>query len=901
MTTLILFHLFMTFHQLTVAVSDNSTLTSYDPPEKIAIDCGRSGSYKALNDRLWEGDITSKFFTLQGPNNASVASQALHPPTQQGDTITLYRTARLSRSEIKYTIPVTAGPKFIRLHFYPDVYGDLDTSKAFFSVKAAHYTLLRNFSAFLTAAALQREGVVKEFLLNVEESNAPNITLTFAAVSSNSDSFAFINGIEVVSMPTNLYYSAAGNKGAKFVGESQGSYYPIKNDTAMEMVYRINVGGSDVLPAEDTGMYRNWDSDDDYITIFGHSVAPVQYKNNISYNKAPAYTAPRQVYTTARSTGNIKNETLLQSYNLTWEFPVDSGFKFLFRLHFCEIVAEMKRPGDRVFYIFIANETADNHADVISWSGQQYVPVYQDYVVSTNGVGDHNKINLSVALHVNPDRSITAYLDAILNGLEIFKLSDYGGNLAGPNPDPLIFPPPVAQPREPHTDGKNGRPTVIIGIVSGIVSGLFLLSVIGFLIFRRARKVKNSSSVDGTTWGGPDSFTKTKSNKSRCSSLPSDLCRYFSLAEIKSATNKFDDVFIIGRGGFGNVYKGYIDKGTTVVAIKRLKPESSQGANEFRTEIEMLSKLRHLHLVSLIGYCNDDREMILVYEYMAHGTLREHLYNGDNPPLSWKQRLQICIGAARGLHYLHTGAKHTIIHRDVKTTNILLDEKWEAKVSDFGLSRMGPTSMSKAHVSTVVKGSMGYLDPEYYRRQQLTEKSDVYSFGVVLCEVLCARPPLIRSVEKEQMSLAEWARRCYGNGTFDEIVDKHLRGKIAPECLRKYGEIAVSCMADNGSERPTMSDVVWGLEFALQLQQGAEENASVIGALGEMKGEDEGISFLSGRQDDGKFSCSWEDTATLKSSRETKTSSSGQSSDTNNSNKGMSRTVFSEINDPKGR
>ncbi|KAG6720822.1 hypothetical protein I3842_03G081300 [Carya illinoinensis] len=809
MHTLVLIYLSLFLFLSCNAVSTTENPQApYIPTDQLFLDCGSSSS-QTFDGRFWKEDS-------QFSPKSSLPSTA----TEQSPSVPLipFTTARIFHSVSTYSFSLSPGPKFLRLYFYSATYPGHDKTNSYFSVMANGFTLLNNFSAFLTVSALGSAKLVNEYIVNVQ-TNQLNVTFI-----PSPNSYAFINGIEVVSMPDYLYTDRRENA-VTFIDFNA----ILDNSTALETIYRLNVGGKEVSGTEDTGMFREWNQDEKYVFDVA-GTTPFNTRFKIQYTaETPAYTAPEIVYTTFRKMD--RNPKVNLKYNLTWVFPVDVGFLYLVRLHFCEIEPEVTESYQLVFTIYINNQTAESQADVMHWSnGRRNIPVYKDYVVRVQNERK-GKQDLWLVLHPNM-RSQPQYADAFLNGLEIFKLNNSNGVLAGPNPDSLqMTPPPISTGNRASTKPKSNW-ALIIAIIGGAVSGVALLAILGFLTMRLTKRATALGSAGGYSWRSLLCATTTKSTKTEGSSLPSDLCRCFSFSEIKAATNNFDDILIIGVGGFGNVYKGYVDDGTTRVAIKRLKSGSEQGFHEFVTEIRTLSQLRHLHLVSLIGYCNDDHEMILVYDYMPRGTLGDHLYNTDNPPLPLKQRLEICIGAARGLQYLHTGAKHMIIHRDVKTTNILLDEKWVAKVSDFGLSKTGPTSVSSTQISTEVKGSFGYLDPEYIRLQKLTEKSDVYSFGVVLCEVLSARPPFFRAAEKNKVSLVDWVRECYNGGMLDQIVDPFLKGEITSECLKKFVDLAVSCLLNDGSERPSMNDVVGSLEFALQLQDSGND----IGRGGDTKG-----------------------------------------------------------------
>ncbi|KFK43077.1 hypothetical protein AALP_AA1G076100 [Arabis alpina] len=283
--------------------------------------------------------------------------------------------------------------------------------------------------------------------------------------------------------------------------------------------------------------------------------------------------------------------------------------------------------------------------------------------------------------------------------------------------------------------------------------------------------------------------------------------RRFTYAEVLAMTNNTERV--LGKGGFGMVYHGYIN-GTEEVAVKILSPSSAQGYKEFKTEVDLLLRVYHTNLVILVGYCDEKDHLALIYQYMANGDLKNHL--SGNTIMSWVERLNIVVDAAQGLEYLHIGCKPLIIHRDVKSSNILLDDQLQAKLADFGLSRSFPVG-GETHVSTVVAGTPGYLDPEYYQTNRLSEKSDVYSFGVVLLEMITNKPVINHTREKPH--IAEWVKFMLTRGDISNIMDPKLQGVYDSGSAWKALELAMTCVNPSSLERPNMSHVVHELKDCL--------------------------------------------------------------------------------------
>ncbi|KAK4428172.1 Receptor-like protein kinase FERONIA [Sesamum alatum] len=681
---------------------------------EIAVDCGSTGTSVTTDGREWIGDVPSEFTRSPLLRGSSISSSA--EDMADADPVP-YRYARISLS-----------------------YRGFGTYRDLFTVEAGGLTLLGNFTASLTADGLKY--FVKEFWINVEEIQA--LRLKFSpARSLLHDTYAFVNGIEIIDMPTSLYYTRDDRLGAQLIGHNFRVLVD-SSSTVLEMVHQFNIQEDSISQANSSCM--------------------LQSRNTRKTNKINFF---------------------------AWNIAVDVGFGYLVRLHFSELENYMENSGIVELSVLINGKIVETKVDSARGRRHNDSHRYMDYVVMMNGNEQEGKRDLVIAMN-----SKSGLSDGPLAGFEILKLS----NLAGP--DPL--------PPSQSSSSRSLRKSILLLVsdhgnaLASIVVAVVILSTLANYKLHKIAEAK---------WRKQSALTEG--------------LRRFSLNEMQSATGKFSYTSLIGEGGFGRVYRGLIDDRQRNVAVKKLAFGSHQGEHEFWNEVKALSRLRHANLVSLIGYCYESEEMILVYEFMPLGTLADNLFKkeGNHNSLSWEQRLRICIGAARGLDYLHTNG---VIHRDVKSSNILLDDKFKAKISDFGFAKLGETTELHSPVTTRIIGTNGYMDPDYMRTQRPTKKSDVYSFGVVLFEVLFGKRALNSRGQDSQPNLISWARGRIRNGDIDQIVEPSLRGKMSLECLKDFVEISEKCLHDEPKKRPTMVQVVAMLEFLLEEQVAGKSNSGMV-------------------------------------------------------------------------
>ncbi|PKU86261.1 Protein kinase 2B, chloroplastic [Dendrobium catenatum] len=310
--------------------------------------------------------------------------------------------------------------------------------------------------------------------------------------------------------------------------------------------------------------------------------------------------------------------------------------------------------------------------------------------------------------------------------------------------------------------------------------------------------------------------------------LASSNLKDFTFTELRNATRNFRPDSLLGEGGFGYVYKGWIDEQTLaaskpgvgrIVAVKKLKPEGFQGHKEWLTEVDYLGRLRHPNLVKLIGYCSEGDDRLLVYEFMPRGSLENHLFRRSAEPLSWTIRIKVAVGAARGLSFLHD-SESQVIYRDVKASNILLDSEFNAKLSDFGLAKAGPTG-DRTHVTTQVMGTQGYAAPEYIATGRLTARADVYSFGVVLLELLSGRRAFDKNKVGIEQNLVDWAKPYLGDKRkLFRIMDTKLEGQYPKKGAYTIANLALQCISHEAKQRPRMREVLASLQSLQDVKDG---------------------------------------------------------------------------------
>ncbi|XP_021834818.1 probable LRR receptor-like serine/threonine-protein kinase At1g05700 [Prunus avium] len=568
---------------------------------------------------------------------------------------------------------------------------------------------------------------------------------------------------------------------------------------------------------------------------------------------SPPYLSRTTIYSTNTWThGPYANIKITRAENSTL-LPILNAFEIYMVKHFAEAETSLEDV-DAISYIKSTYKIKRN------WQGDPCSPQdyvwrgvncnYQDFesprIISLNlswsgltGEIAASISNLKMIQSLNLSSSgLTGEIPASISNLIMLQSLDLSNNsLTGPIPDFLSKLPYLIVL---NLEKNKFTGSVPVGLIEKEKNGFLLLSLCDnahlsrhvSCILKKKLKKKHSFVIPKVVsiagifilllvaaaicWWG---FKRKRQHEMMKNFKPNWLVecegQHFAYSEIVKITNDFAS--IIGRGGFGTVYLGTLTN-ETQVAVKLLNSSSRQGSKEFKNEVELLMRARHRNLVSLVGYCNEGETMALVYEYVANGNLEQHLSaDVTQDVLTWKERLQIAVDTTRGLEYLHNGCKPPIVHRDLKTSNILLNEKLQAKIADFGLSKVLSTE-SATHVSTAAKGTFGYLDPQYCNTGWLNKKSDVYSFGIVLLELITGRAAIARDEEDVPIHICQWMCPKFKSMEIESIVDSRLQGSYFNASARKAIEIAMACASSTAIQRPDITVVHNDLKECLEIE-----------------------------------------------------------------------------------
>lgn len=416
----------------------------------------------------------------------------------------------------------------------------------------------------------------------------------------------------------------------------------------------------------------------------------------------------------------------------------------------------------------------------------------------------------------------------------------------------LPFESPLSITTLPSQSNSSSHLTVFVALGTVItVISLILLALLVLLIRRKKEELKGPGHHTNILplWK-KDVMTSPGHQFKKWKKGPSSSFQRYKYSEIQKATDDFST--IIGRGGFGTVYKARFDDGL-IAAVKRMNVVSKHSQQEFSKEMEFLGRLHHRHLVRLRGFCMKKQERFLVYEYMENGSLKEHLQGAERKsPLTWRTRLQIAIDVASALEYLHCYCEPPLCHRDIKSSNILLDRKFSAKVADFGLARPAPDSTSGfQQITTDVRGTPGYMDPEYVTTRRLTDKSDIYSYGVLLLELITGRAAV-----QDNVNLVEWAQRFVTTETsMPSIIDSEMKHTFDMDELKSVLTLIKMCTRKEGRRRPTIQQVIRWLQEKLDLNnaEALQHSSAFVLSRDYLIGE-ESPSYLNISDDIGSLS-----------------------------------------------